>query len=136
MAVRLAVGDGVLTFDVSNVSNHVIEELFDAVAMTAAGYGGTVWWHEEPAGYWLELSAVDDDRVRLRVLHREQEADRPGRELQDITGSRRDILLPLWRGLRQFASFSCEPVDWTASFVDDFPMRVLRLRDAISPRAR
>ncbi|GMV31195.1 MAG: hypothetical protein AMXMBFR59_33200 [Rhodanobacteraceae bacterium] len=136
MAVRLAVDESVLKFDVSDVPNNVIEELFDAVAATAAGRGGTVWWHDEPAGYWLELATADDDRVRLRLWHREYEADRPGRELLDITGCRRELLLPLWRGLRQFASYSCEASDWTASFVEDFPLRILRLRDAIAPRVR
>ncbi len=127
MRTRLVVGGHVLTFDVSDVPNNVVE-LFDAVASAAAGRSGSVWWNQEPAGYWLELAAADDDRVRVRLWQRQHEADRPGRELENVIGTRREVLLPLWRGLRQFTCFSLGDSDWTASFVEGFPERVLRLR--------
>lgn len=131
LPMRLVIGDTVLNLEPSDVPNNAIEELYDAVAATAAGGSGGVWWHEEPAGHWMELSTVAEDQVRLRVWFRTHDGDRPGHLVAECHGSRREVLLPLWRGLRQFTSFVLSEREWSAMLYADFPARVLSLRCAI-----
>lgn len=133
LPMRLVIGDTVLNLEPSDVPNNAVEELYDALAATAAGRGGGVWWHEEPSGHWMELSATADDQVRLRLWFRAHADDLPGRLVAECQGSRRDVLLPLWRGLRQFASFELSERAWSATLYADFPARVLSLRAAIVP---
>jgi hypothetical protein len=110
--VSLSVGAKEIEFSASDVPNNPIEELVSAVFDVFGNREATVWWHLEPGGYYFEFSPAQD-QLQLRVLfaegsHRGQRRT----EVASVRGSKPEILLPLWRALRQFQSFGAVEPHW------------------------
>jgi hypothetical protein len=111
VSVSLCIGSEELEFSASDVPNNPIEELIGAMLDVSVNREATVWWHLEPDGYYFELSPIQE-QVQLRVLFAEHSRRDRRREVACIAGSKQDILLPLWRGLRQFQSFDVMEPHW------------------------
>lgn len=130
LPVRMEMSNQVVEFQASAVPTNPIEALFDAVAAAAGGGRGEVWWHLEPGGYYFELAGVGG-QIRLRVLLEEQSMQSRKVEVASVTGSKADVLLPLWRALCQFESFdACSP-HWPPNEQPDMRASLQRLREKI-----
>lgn len=126
LPVRVELADQVVEFEASAVPNNPVEALFDAVAAAAGGRSGEVWWHLEPAGYYFELAGIDD-QVRLRLLFEQRSRRSRAVEVTSVTGSKAEVLLPLWRALCQFESFDAASPHWRP----DMQASLQRLREKI-----
>jgi hypothetical protein len=109
--VHLETEDLRLDFWVLAFPNNPVEELALAVAAASEGREGTVRWHLAPGCCVLALSSLQGE-VELRIQEAEEYFTIPLRELAVVKGTPAQILLPLWRGLRQFQSFEPSPADW------------------------
>ena len=126
LPVRIELGKTITEFVASDVPNNPVEELCDAITSTASGNEGTVWWNLEPDGYFLELSNAQE-QVRLRLLYAKNSAENGTVEAASAIGSKSEVLMPLWRALRQFESLHIQEPHWP-------PTRLVglgELRDAL-----
>jgi hypothetical protein len=87
-------------FDVSDVPINPISQLEVVLDSAITGDGGEVWWHLEPAGYYLGLNAEEDNyRVKLEYSI---DSTKETRELIfEYLGNFDEIIIPLWRSLRK-----------------------------------
>ena len=111
LPTRIELMNEVLEFVASDVPNNPIEELCSAVSSAAAGREGEVWWHLEPDGYFFEISGANGG-ARLRILFSEHSISSPKIEVASVTGTKAEVLLPLWRALREFESFNTQEPHW------------------------
>jgi len=103
MLVKVNHGDIEEVFSVSNVPNDPVSELVYVLESAINGRGGEVWWHLEPGGYYLNLHAEDEHfRVKFEYSQLSMKIDR---ELVfEYLGSFLEVVVPLWRDLRQLQS--------------------------------
>lgn len=123
--VRAEFGRIALEFEASDVPNNPIESLVDALYAVCAGREAVVWWHLEPDGYYFKFYPAQE-LVTLRVLFSENSLETRSREVHAIEGTRQEVLLPIWRALRAFQSFSLSEPHWP-------PVRFGQLEDLKKP---
>jgi hypothetical protein len=111
LPVSLSIGSEEVEFSASDVPNNPIEELISAMFDVFGSREATVWWHLEPGGYYFEFSPAQD-QIQLRVLFAEDSRRGQRTEVASIRGGKQELLLPLWRGLRQFQSFGAVEPHW------------------------
>jgi hypothetical protein len=114
LPIRIQLGDTVTEFVASDVPNNPIEELCNAVASTASGRDSKVWWNLEPDGYFFELSNTEE-QIQLRLFFAKNSEEGSKSEIASATGSKPEILLPLWRALRQFESLQAQEPHWPST---------------------
>lgn len=130
--MRLRVGEQTFHFDASDVPNDPVEELAALLDQLAkGGAGGLVWWHSEPAGYYLEITKSDSG-FQLTLSFETQNHESKRCIQAQAVGSATDILLPLWRGLKQFCSHQSLPSHWhSVSATSSSPVDLKALKKAI-----
>lgn len=109
--VLVEVNSDQFEFEASDVPLDPIVELINAIRTVAAGRSACVWWHLEPDGWYFELEPTGD-MVIFRLLFA-PDSDESKAELRaEVTESKSQILLPLWRGLREFESYAAVDPHW------------------------
>lgn len=111
LPVRLAAGTSTIEFAASDALNNPVEELIDALHRACGGREASVWWHLEPGGYYFEFAPIGDE-VELRVLFTENSDGRERTEVIAARGTKQELLLPLWHGLRQLQSLDTREPHW------------------------
>jgi hypothetical protein len=112
LPVRLISGAIQIDFLASGVPNDPIQELIDALGVALQNGAASVWWHLEPGGYYFDFSPCQKG-VQLRVsLEPGNDLTGPKRELLNVVGTHKEVLLPIWRALRTFESFNAQEPHW------------------------
>jgi hypothetical protein len=116
MPVKIIYQDIEEYFDVSDVPIDPIDQLMQVLDSAITGGGGEVWWHLEPAGYYLNLHA---EHRKFRVkLEYSVNSMKPTREtVFEYTGNFQETIIPIWRSLRKLQSYK-----WTEFTVPDKAM--------------
>lgn len=111
LPTTLEVDCKIIEFCASDVPNNPIEELIYCLSRTLNNIESSVWWHLEPAGYFFYFKP-DNDRLQFIVTFSKDSNKLKQDEVITILYEPKDILLPLWRGLKMFTSYNpCKP-DW------------------------
>ncbi len=97
--------------DASDVPNNPIQDFITALEDIARGREAFVWWHLEPAGYFMYFCPVHEG-VQVRIEFHGHSERAQGKEVATIQGSSKEILMPFWRFLREFQSHSFTEPDW------------------------
>lgn len=111
LPIRLELGGRVLEFEASDVPRDPVQELVDALHLAARHLPAEVWWHLEPAAWRFELSPLGT-LVQLRVSFSEDGSCAARTEQFTAQGSKAQLLLPMWRALRQFQTFLAREPHW------------------------
>ncbi|OUS29204.1 hypothetical protein A9Q99_08805 [Gammaproteobacteria bacterium 45_16_T64] len=77
-----------------------LEEVLDS-AIT--GFGGEVWWHLEPSGYYLSVIA-DKTQCHVRLDYSIDSKATTREIVFDFYGSFDEVIIPIWRALRKLQS--------------------------------
>lgn len=109
--VRLTVDDIDIEFVASDVPNDPVAELISALHSAVVGHPAHVWWHLEPDGWYFEFEPLDS-LIQLRVLFARHSQSTQAQEILRVEGSREEVLVPLWRGLRRFETYDPAPPHW------------------------
>jgi hypothetical protein len=123
LPATLDVGDGALAFDVSYIPYDFVGELVAALSGVLDGpgeYAARIC--EEPVEHDWRLRSFDPSAVVFEVVTFAQGRAGKGEVVAKAWGTPLEIVLPLWRGLRELASrASAEGYrkNWSAPFPFD-----------------
>lgn len=95
----------------SDVPNNPVQELLDALESVARGNEASIWWHLEPDGYFMRFFPNGDEVMFVLELAPESKESR-AEVVLSFQGTRVEVLLPLWRFLRDFQSRQYSEEDW------------------------
>lgn len=111
LPVSVSVGTFRESFYASYTPSDPIQQLADALAAVSEGERATVWWHLEPAGYWLEF--VPREKIAgLRILSADDSRTGPRRCEFECDVPRDGMILTLWRAIRRFQSRDAPASHW------------------------
>jgi hypothetical protein len=110
LPIRFVIDGETIDIIASNVSNDPVQGLVEALDAVARGYETHVFWPLEPGGYFFFFAPIED-RVQLRVRFAEND-DVRSKPVLSIEGDRSEILLPLWRFIRNFQSHGYPKPHW------------------------
>lgn len=108
--VDMQLGNFKLKFEASDVPINPIDQLISAIREITKGSKAEVWWHLEPAGYYLCFDKLD--RIyKLAILF--EEADKNSKEIVFQTeGSYQNLIMPFYRAIKKFVSLAYDEPHW------------------------
>jgi hypothetical protein len=103
-----------LDIDISDVPMNPIDALVSALLCALDGLDAEVWLHLEPGGYHLRFVPLPAEQLRLRIefSDRDTRAQIHRSIVFDKVGEKREIILPIWRALKEFDSHSYREPAW------------------------
>jgi hypothetical protein len=101
-----------LEMNVSNVPTNPIESLCDALISALLGIDAEVRWNLEPDEYWFQFK-IKDSNILLTIIERTDNPRNSTPKL-NLTGDFKSLILPLYRGLKKFASYSYSEANWSS----------------------
>ena len=105
-----------VSFEASDVPVDPIDQLCDALALALKGIDSEVWWHLEPAGYYFSFSS-HDKILDLKIYSDVGQGSK--RKLEyEINGNFEAILLPIYRGLKEFTSINNSEPHWPSISIE------------------
>jgi hypothetical protein len=136
MPTTLEIGGETLWFDVSYVPYDFVTELVTALSGVLDGPGEYVARTcEEPVEHDWRFRSFDRSAVLFEVVTFTYGRDRRGETVARRTGTPLEIVLPLWRGLRELAS-RAGAEGWHKHWSTPFPHDALDRLTARVERAR
>ena len=111
LPVKLVAGSSVVEFVASDVPDNPLQDLVDALYASSAGLSARVWWHLEPGGYYFDFSTTGNI-TELSVKFSENSDEERLVDILTISGSGKEVLLPIWRFLRQYETVNVEEPHW------------------------
>lgn len=126
LPMTLELEDGeTLAFDLSYLPYDFIGELVAALAGVLDGPGERVArMCEEPTEHEWRFRAFDASAVTFEIVTFHDGRGRKGEVVARAWGSPRDVVLPLWRGLRELAS-RAQAEGWHSQWSTPFPFQAL-----------
>jgi hypothetical protein len=105
LPVKMTFDGAEAAFDASDVPIDPISQLEEVLDSAITGGGGEVWWHLEPAGYYLNIHAEKElYRLKLEFSERSMKTDRE--IIFEEVGDFEDVVIPIWRSLRKLQSYN------------------------------
>ncbi|MBK8903705.1 MAG: hypothetical protein IPM53_21155 [Anaerolineaceae bacterium] len=113
LPVSLNAGGFSLEIDVSDVPVDPIYVLISSLYRALSGLDSEVWWHLEPASYYFYFEPEETGELKFTIAFAEENVTRNHREIVfETSGSKAEIILPLWRAIQEFVSYSYKEPDW------------------------
>lgn len=103
LPVKMTLNDIEECFKASDIPLNPISQLEDALFSAITGNGDEVWWHLEPGGYYLNIHR-ENHNYRLKLEYSPDSKKQSREDVFDITGSFKEIIVPIWRSLRSLQS--------------------------------
>lgn len=123
LPATLELDDGPLAFDISYIPYDFVAELVAALSGVLDGPGEYVARIcEEPVEHDWRFRSCDESSLMFEVVTYGYGRGRKGEVSAKVSGTPLEVLLPLWRGLRELASrASAEGYrkNWSAPFPSD-----------------
>lgn len=118
--------------DASDVPNNPVQDLIGALEEAALGRQAHVWWNLEPDGFFMDL-CLRSNEISLRIESAPNGERKRGVCVFEATGTSQQILLPLWRFVREFQSHGYQEPHWP---VTDYGRmaQIKKLLDALQDR--
>ena len=101
-----------LELEISDVPRNPMTQLCDSLIQLVKGINNpdVIPWHLEPYCYYLEFKKVDTN-FELAILESEN-IDGPTKQTFEIKGVFETVIMPFYRGLKNFNSKSYKPPHW------------------------
>lgn len=126
LTLTVSVNEQAVEIDASDVPNNPVEDLLSALELAANGVPSSVWWHLEPAGYFMYFTPINGS-IHFKIEYVAHSEQAQGKSVVEISGSPAQILLPFWRFVREFQTHEFEEPHWP---VIDWN-RILAVKDSI-----
>jgi hypothetical protein len=122
MAVALTSGDTRFDVHASYTPRDSVSDLASAASLILkGGVEATLVWNEEPNQVDFHFTAEGDEAMLVATRYPDhQRGKRCGQELLRVRGTRADVCLPFWRGLRQLQS-KMPSDEYKAAWRHEFP---------------
>lgn len=91
-------------FHASSVPVDPIFQLTEILGSAVGGNGGEVWWHLEPAGYYLNIHSEKNEFI-VKLEYSENSKNINREVIFEYKGGFNEIIVPIWRSLRKFQSY-------------------------------
>ncbi len=111
LPVKIEFEDCAYEFEASDVPVDPLERLIDALCVALAFREREVWWHLEPDGYYFNI-AFANDVYSVTLSYAKGSKTKNKKHLCACKGSFPDIVLPIWRALREFYSHKYTEPHW------------------------
>jgi hypothetical protein len=111
LPVRLDFESRSIEFEASDVPNNPVQRLVDALEAATQHRPSEVWWHLEPDGYIFRF-LPSAGKVELQVSYAKHSVHEREVEVASIIGSAQEILLPIWRALRELQAHGLAEPAW------------------------
>lgn len=112
LPTKLSYNDFELSLDISDVPVDPMLQLCDSLIQITKGIKkpDRILWHLEPYCYYLQIEKMDSD---YKVTLSESDSfESLAKITKEIRGSFEELILPLYRGVNKFASYSYLPPHW------------------------
>ena len=111
LPVRIEYDSGSLEFEASDVPYNPVQELVESLELINKGYEKEIWWHLEPAGYYLKFTPQGDELlIEIEFSNNFRSNDR--RKIVELAVAKVPTLLAIWREIRRFQSLKFEDRNW------------------------
>jgi hypothetical protein len=126
MDVAVAAGENHFTVYASYMPRDSVGDLASAAALILkGGVEATVVWFEEPNEVDFHFTAEGDEAMLVVTRYPDDRRTKQARnELLRVRGTRADVSLPFWRGLRKLQSI-VPPNEYKAAWKNRFPVEKL-----------
>lgn len=123
MPVKIIYKDVKVSFEVSDVPIDPISQLESVIDSSITGGCGEVWWHLEPAGYFLSIQAEEED-YRIKFEYSINSMDETRELVFEYLGSFDEVIVPLWRSLRKLQSYKWSEFCVSAPILDSITKQI------------
>ena len=103
LPVRILYNDIEECFDASDVPVDPILQLQEVLDSAITLGGGEVWWHLEPAGYFLNLHA-EKGKYWVKLEYSINSKKNSAETIFEFLGDFDEVIIPIWRSLRKLQS--------------------------------
>ncbi len=110
-------------FDVSDVPVNPVSQLADVLDSVLTGGWGEVWWHLEPAGYYLKLEA-DNGAYRVQLDYSVNSMKQNREQVFEFKGNFEEIIVPIWRSLRKLQSYKWDQFEVSDTVMESISKQV------------
>ena len=102
-----------LELDLSNVPTDPMEQLCDTLIQISSGIPNPtkVIWHLEPYCYYFELKKLKEN-YKVTISESDEFESKPVRLVKEFEGNYDQIILPLYRSIKRFNSYSYKKPHW------------------------
>ncbi|MDJ0366408.1 hypothetical protein QMK33_14715 [Hymenobacter sp. H14-R3] len=110
LPITFRAGTFELVLDAADVPVNPLESLCEALAVVSAEGNAQVFWHLEPAECRFDFKNQAAE-ITLTLAERPTRT-RPFTQIFQVTGTSKEMLMPFYRALAQFASHSYSEAHW------------------------
>ncbi|AXT50306.1 hypothetical protein D1818_05480 [Aquimarina sp. BL5] len=102
-----------LEIDLSNVPTDPIEQLCDTLLQLSSGITNPskVIWHLEPHCYYFEIKKLEKS-YNIIISESDEFESKPVKLVKEFEGNYDQIILPLYRAIKKFNSYSYKKPHW------------------------
>ncbi len=102
-----------LELDLSIVPADPMEQLCDTLIQISSGIRNPskIIWHLEPYCYFFELKKLEES-YKVRISKSDEFESKPVEVIKEFEGNYDQIILPLYRGIKKFNSYSYKKPHW------------------------
>lgn len=105
-------------FHASDVPVDPLSLLTDSLFSAIHGRSKEVWWHLEPAGYFMTISKSKSG-YELLLEYSIDSTAQTKEFIFSFSGSLKEIILPIWRALSEFYSHNYSEPAWPKGSTED-----------------
>ncbi len=111
LPVKIESMEWAVEFESSDVPEDPLYQLIDGLCKVLNSSEAEVWWHLEPAGYFFNLSRAKD-KYKLDISFSMDSRADNREDIKSLTGDFDEVILPVWRGLKDFYSRKYSSPHW------------------------
>lgn len=103
-----------IQFEISDVPVNPIDQLIIGLSCVLGGTPSETWFHLEPASYYLLFTPTDGRNYEFHLEYSETHIQERNlrKPVFEAVGSKQEIILPFWRGVKEFMSHSFSEPAW------------------------
>ena len=111
LPVKIESDEYTCEFEASDVPVDPLGVLADALGTVVTSGQVEVWWHLEPAGYYFNFISTPNG-YELAISFSKDSKLQNKEHLHTFSGSFSEIILPVWRALKEFYSHNYTEPHW------------------------
>jgi hypothetical protein len=114
LPLKITAGEFQLDVEISDIPKNPVDDLVSGLEAAFGGLDFEVWFHLEPASYYLRFIPLASNKIGIFIEFSERDTQQKNkrRTVFETEGERDDVLVPFWRAVKEFASHSYKEPAW------------------------